>query len=1005
MKRNEATCLLNALLLSVGAAWCLPVRAAEEQEKAADAAPLHDLREVLDVSRYGDQPVAARKDALLLKSYDGHRMLGSTDHRGRLLHELVRQSLLIAARDELGLKTRDQTLGELTFDVESGASTTVELPGGPVQIVSSIPGSFEGASVLLITIFREDAEGPQVLWEKKLPIPKPRWKMVEHLTARLEYLARNDFVAVLREAGYDGTGTEWVKSGLVPEEVQRTATDWNMISQFFAIRTLHRLIREEGESVPRLAALAEAYARLGTLTAHHTSPAHQAFKARALLYSQRFSVIVGRYRASHELRAYVLALLGRHRAALDELERQKERGIDLSEKEAAIEAFCRFDRERLETLAEDPDLRPLIRYLQFLAVEPYKNAFLVEPVATALVEDQPDCFAALDLLSHGGPFGVRRAAATAGLHRFPDSLYERLQKQADLPPVVDELVQQGAASQPWELAVEGRPGELRIRRNLTAALRQVGSVDEDPSELSWAVLERLITEAGFMQAMRMIHFQRNALGLPQEHLAELVQQLFPLLDDHRHGPAMLSYARSAEENATQIPQYLASLDRSDLEVTMEPIASHLNSLHPPAWLGIINPALDNQDLVYRDLVFQIERGSKWGGEAATPLLAQISPHAPAQAVGHIRFKWDVAEVRDRAAEYEAEFGQHPEVLAELGQRYREAEDWTAAERVLSRLVTMLPSQAVYVGLATVYQQQGQHDRWLKTLEDFLETPESGLSHASVRAKIADYYMQQGEPEKALPYAEQAAETWAAWGMTAAIRCHEALGNLAEAEVWVRRRAERYESLSLTWYAWCRRTGTGDVGAAAAHAEEYLNSLERPLPESLQGSVAVHYLLSQRPSKALDEWQDSYQRTKNPYDGLHAALIAREQGDVALSEQLLREIVLHGTRPPVEEAKHATVRLAKFFQDASKHEEQLSLDQQAVDVLIRGAPAGEPTNLSYFVGKFRRVHGQEQAAKSYLLLAARSPIDKLNRQLAGALLSDDGAEFGKPAPQELLPEEK
>lgn len=1008
MKSNEATRLLSIVLVSIAVALSasVPVHAAEEQEKSADVAPLHDLREVLDVSPHGDVPVAARKDALLLKVYDGHRMLGQkTDHRGRLLQELVRQAMLIAARDGLGLTTRDQTLGELSLETGAGESTAVELPGGSIQIVSSMPGNFGDIDALSITVFREGTEGPQVLWEKKVPVSQPRWKMVEHLSAKLEHLARNDFVAVLREAGYEGTGSEWVKNAPVPEDVQQAAMDWNMMPQFFAIRTLHRLIREEGESAERLAALAESYARLGTLTAHHMSPAHQAFKARALLYSQRLSVIVGRYPAAFESRAYVLALLGRHRAALEELDRQKEEGFDLSKKAEVIEAFCRFDQERLESFAAESEMRPLVRYLQFLAVEPYKSEAAVEPVATALLEEQPDCFAALDLLSQRGSLGTKRFAAAEGLRGFADSLYERLQKQTGLPPAVDDLVERGAASQPQGLGAEWDAEELRIRRDLIAALRQAGTLARDPSEFSWMILDRLIEETGFAQATRIIHFLRYSLGVPREHLVGTVAQLSPLLDDHRHGAAVLSFARSKEENARHLPRYLASLDRSDLEVTMEPIAGHLHPLHPPAWLGIIKPALDHQDLVYRDLVYQIERGEKWGGKGATWILAEISPHAPAQAVGQIRLRWELAEVRDRADEYEAEFGQYPEVLQALGERYREEEDWEAAERVLARLVELQPSRPAYQALASVYLQQGQHDQWLKSLEAFLDTPETGLSHAGVRAQIADYYLEKGEPEKALPYAEEAAHTWAAWAMTAAIRCHEALGNFAEAEEWVRRRAQRYERLSLTWYAWCRRMGTGDLRAAADHAQEYLSSLERPLPDQQQMWVAAHYQFKGLPSKSLPEWQDLYDRTKNPYFGLHAALVAREQGELALSEQLLQQIVEIGTRPPVEEIKHPTVELAKLFHDALKQEEQVSLDQEAVDELIRGAPAGEPTNLTYFVGKFLWVHDQQQAAKTYLLLSARSPADKLNRELAGALLSDDGTDFGKPAPQELLPDKK
>lgn len=438
---------------------------------------------------------------------------------------------------------------------------------------------------------------------------------------------------------------------------------------------------------------------------------------------------------------------------------------------------------------------------------------------------------------------------------------------------------------------------------------------------------------------------------------------------------------------------------------MEPLANHLYTIHPPAWNGIISPARDHLDLVYRDLVFQIERGGSWGGHAATWMLAQVSPHSPAQAIGHIRLKWANAEVRDRADEYEAVFQEYPQVLQELGVRYREAKNWQAAERVLSRVVELQPSQSAYEALAAVYQQQGQHDKWLKTMEAFLETPDTGLSHARIRVGIADHLLDQGKPEKALPYAEQAAQTWAAWAMSAAVRSHEALGNFAEAEVWVRRRSERYQNTSLLWYAWCRRMGTGDVDAAAALAEKYISTLQRPLPEREQTWLAAHYEFKLQPLKALPEWQDLYGRTKNPYHGMQAALVAREQGAEALSKELLQQIAELGTRPPVDKQKHTTVELAKLFQKALQQEKPISLDQEAVDELIRSAPAGEPTNLSYFVGKFLWIHDQQEAAKPYLLMSARSPVSKLNRELAGALLHDHGTDFGKPAAKELLPEKK
>ena len=98
-------------------------------------------------------------------------------------------------------------------------------------------------------------------------------------------------------------------------------------------------------------------------------------------------------------------------------------------------------------------------------------------------------------------------------------------------------------------------------------------------------------------------------------------------------------------------------------------------------------------------------------------------------------------------------------------------DYAAAERALSRYMELSPDLWAYQTLAANYKAQGKIDRWLETLEKFLNNVEDlGLDHAKVRVEIADYYMGLKQWDKAKPYAEAAAQTWAGWAMECAARC-------------------------------------------------------------------------------------------------------------------------------------------------------------------------------------------------------------------------------------------
>ena len=82
-------------------------------------------------------------------------------------------------------------------------------------------------------------------------------------------------------------------------------------------------------------------------------------------------------------------------------------------------------------------------------------------------------------------------------------------------------------------------------------------------------------------------------------------------------------------------------------------------------------------------------------------------------------------------------------------------------------------------------------------------------------------------DKARPYAEAAAATWARWAMSCAARCAEGEQDWERAEAWYSRETERYPDDSwAVWYFFCKRTGHGNLEAARAFVEQYVTRSRR-----------------------------------------------------------------------------------------------------------------------------------------------------------------------------------
>src|SRR5438046_2931165 len=75
-------------------------------------------------------------------------------------------------------------------------------------------------------------------------------------------------------------------------------------------------------------------------------------------------------------------------------------------------------------------------------------------------------------------------------------------------------------------------------------------------------------------------------------------------------------------------------------------------------------------------------------------------------------------------------------------------------------------------------------------------------------------MRMQKLDKALTYAQAAADSYSQWGLNAYAECLTEMGRYKEAEEVQKANQERYPD-GFCWYRWCQTTGRGDLKAARA----------------------------------------------------------------------------------------------------------------------------------------------------------------------------------------------
>lgn len=852
---------------------------------------------------------------------------GAVAQQGLLVRELQRQALLLAAREELSLRTRDAALREPFAPVSSSCLTvstkTLCLPAKETELSVTRAGNTQTCRVAGVPQHGKAPGDPDY--------PK--------LVAALEVASREQLPAILKALALEGSPAGEAATARPSERVLARLAVLTSTEQLGAARELHAALRQ-GQSVELLSALVRAYANLGVLTECHWSAEHTVFKARALLYAQRACTLSKDGALARWTRAYAYALAGLHAAG----EAEAVAATALSNPPAwarGIEAYVRYDAASLRAVPAADEGAGVARLLAFLAVEHEHGTRIPLDVGFEALEKNPECYRIHDAINEHGGVSSQHRTTLLGLQILAKTLATRLAGQEALPVTVAKLATDGATV-----------------ADLVKSLRSA----DDSGEPSWSVTGTLIEETVFDLARRRLIFMKEKWAVPvEEELGSLLAQLGP----HRYRAYLESFGQRADTSAIEIADPEVRETRL-MDATRAPAADPRKIRGERARIV----ALCQVDATAHELEETVRRFHGSGFErVAVERLQRASPRSPVLVEVALQGARPAAEALEAAPTWEKEHADHARVQRVLSVFYHQQRRDEDSRRCLDRAIALSPDRWCYETLAGLHEAAGDRVKWREALEKVLELPDTGLDHAQVRVRIARYYMGRSEWKEALPYADAAAETWAAWAMECAADCHEGARDMKGAELWMRRVGERYGG--TRWYYWCVRTGEGDATAAKKVAEARFKAVRSGAPSSSGDweALGAFYVLEGKRADALEWYARANKASPVPAWSLMTALLTDDSDERA---GILTAVGERAGQFRGSDGRNraATADLAKLMKRVFSKEE--TLDPAAVERIFTKASQKEKRYLGYIAGRFLIDQGFAKEARPLLEASASGP---------------------------------
>ena len=928
---------------------------------------------------------------------------------GILARELLRQAFLIAAREELGLGTRDQALRE--YDPKRpgplhvyGMRTTISL-GDRIELGIRPPGA-EGT-----TLVRSRLSGKHELDYLKLIKEAAQWSEVL-------------FPKLLRQQGLEAAHrAQDLDAVPATEEVEASMASLTLMSQYAALRELHRLVRAHGETIDLAGALARCYANLSVLSQHHWNASSKVFAARALLYVERALQQHGVTTQALLSRAYARALTGFHSAALADLKtagsiRQGNRAFPRWTE--VIGHFCRQDpRALLSHATRHPQTSELAHLLRCLVMASgYDKKQALEACAAAL-RVNPECWrlhAAACQLRTDRIRGLQsrlekrytetpqvvpsqvqeqRDAMQRAISLLANTLHKRLAELPDLPPSLSSLIKEPDAGLERRAAIvralteAGSPGLPDAQTDQRAQAED--SAAEDPS---WALLARLIDETTFYQLCRKAHFLTKLAAVDAD---SFIQATGEVLAEHPYRYFLWRYYNILYSYPRPRPPEVRDWNGDsivDVHWGMFELLVGNQWLFPgsDALKSSEEVAAEHSDPIAGDLVKAVSALRAPRNVLRARELIEVSPHSPLAYSTLIDRDWP--NVKRHAAAWEERFQNSPIVLRSLAAKYLDdpipaARQETALHRLVVRLDMVSPSPENWEILAKLYKARGDDEKWLEAMDRALKSSGPGLDRAVTLSEILEELVGREQWRRAEPYAREVARTEADWALASAVGCYSALGELERAEGTVKALSEKfwdchrltrhrhqYVWTNVLWWTWCMRTGKGDVDAARRAAGKETHG-------DLCYGLALVYLLDGNDKEAPRFMHGLAGHPSLDGTVLHSAMLAWRGGDLQSRDRLLQM----ATRAGSDGTDYAGcfARVAQAMSAALKAARPLDTKEveQALDALglrseYRGGPWRDNVKagrLDYTVGLFLALSGDVTRARGYMERAASLPLEE------------------------------
>jgi tetratricopeptide (TPR) repeat protein len=928
-----------------------------------------------------DADIAATKPSVVFLGFREPDEAAQNEQPGPfLVRELVRQAFLIAARDECGLSTRDATLRE-TAAAESDPHVA------PFVLFCSARWA-RGWYTVRYALSRKSKGAQERLWQqRKQRIELDSPDALTALAESAEALSRGELKEVLKKAGLGKPVAAFRATAAVPEDAEEMLWSWNELGVLSGVRSIHAEIRAKGESPELLAGLAIGYANLSTLTSYHFSPAQKAFAARALLYAERLLGRTNRSGWALWHRAYVRTLIGLHRQAEADVAAAKEKQKvapatqQLPFWTGVINRFCQGKLPQMLEEAKSHKQVRLARYLNLEAVVYSQTTELTIHAAKAVIADCPDCLRGWDAMCVPQQLGTLSMAVANAFGRFSTMLRSQLPKVPGMP----ESIAKQLTERPSE------PEEIELRCQLVTELKSRAGV-RDTREPSLAALGEMIQEMEFSQLIRRLEFEALVLGVSTD---ATIANFRPLVDGHRFAALIDTFGKHVPEIRDALALLVPRVDPSELgylETSALARIRRQDETHIAAWT---RTAALHADPIFRDEMLGLQarepenpQNREWN-DRYTKMMWNTSSKLPAAVAVRITRDWPHAQ--PEAASIEKDFADDPLVMSALIDRYMKLEQFKDAERCAAQRIRVAPDYEAYRRLANIYKAEGDMVNWKETLEKSLQLPSQGLENSRVRNQIARYHMGRNEWKEALPYADGAAESGAAWAMLTAARCHEMVGEWEKSEQLMRAVSESYNNQAFEWMLWCHRTGRGDAQAADDCARKRFESFGTRANSVPLEQIGAYYLLRREPEKALLVFQKAYADGRHSYAGMHVALVADALGKTKVRDEYLQKVVDAARNMLPQSVAGVYGRVATLFQKALPPGSMKDFDFAQTDSIIQAASESTrpgDTNLNYFVAVFLQNRGETAKANAYLVRCAQTALYRRhNYVIACQLLRD------------------